>query len=422
MSVLSAFTDQKKIRPVYQFKRGNTFSSFKTNGIDNTFRSTFQQQSSSSFSSPELNILPSSNLQQSISSSSSSSTSAVEDHTNYPPNTTPNWSTNTETVPDVDDAIFDFPDSLDEFSEVKVMVASTRIIPEAPKLTRKRSKSKKGAIKSALPTNNKKKDITAITATTNSKVKPPANHTKKKPISNNFTPKPITPAPSSSFASTNKSNKDLSVHYHNDISNEEQFDIFAFDPRPTSHLSFNTKNYNHIPSNRPTFTTNIINSYNPIPPYQINRIHNHPITISSLLNDTIEIEKPLFPQQQQPVEKKRKRNLVAHLKTARGEKENKPINQEFDCLSDEDDSTLEQQLNQQQRSSLLPLKSIIKDRSLSPELTYQETMQIQLDSLMKTEFGEYSNTQEQQQIVERKKRPQYQPLNKMNVRVTFQKK
>ncbi|KAI8644653.1 hypothetical protein BD408DRAFT_413049 [Parasitella parasitica] len=365
MSVLSAFTEQKKTRPVYQFKRGNTFSSPKQNGIPSC-QHRQQHQPTSSL----VDILQSRISSSSSSSSSSSLNTAVEENkANSPPKST----TSNRASPDVDDTIFDFPDSLDEFAEIKVMVASTRAIPEAPKLTRKRSKPKKTNAKAVIQTSSKKKV--------------PVNNIKKRPLLN----APIMPAPSIN------SNQ------------QEAFDIFAFDPRPTSHLTFI---HNNIPTTRPRSLTNSTIPINPVPCCRNNPTTYHPIPIASLLNETSFVETPPTA----PVEKKRKRNLVAHLKTASGEKESRPLKQQFDCLSDEDDLVLEQQ----QKSPLMPLKDIIKDRSLSPELTYEETMQMQLDSLMKTEFGESSKPQQSQ--TQKEKRPEYKPLNKLNVRVTFQKK
>ncbi|CEP12880.1 hypothetical protein [Parasitella parasitica] len=364
MSVLSAFTEQKKIRPVYQFKRGNTFSSSKPNGIPS-----YQQRQQEPPSSNLVSL-----LQSSISSSSSSCSTTIEDKKADSP---PKSIASNKATLNADDAIFDFPDSFDEFEEIKVMVASTRAMPEAPKLARKRSKPKKNSTKTAIQTS--------------SKGKAPVNNNKKRPLSSKPTTRHIAPAPS----------------IHKD--QQEAFDIFAFDPLPTSHL---TSIDNNIPPTRPHYSTNLTNSINPVPFYHKNHTTYHSIPIASLLNEASPVETP----SPVPVEKKRKRNLVAHLKTASGEKENRPIKQEFDCLSDEDDLALEQQ----QKSPLMPLKDLIKDRSLSPELSYEETMQIQLNSLMKSEFGESSNLQQPQ--TETKKRPQYKPLNKLNVRVTFQKK
>lgn len=378
MNVLSAFTDQRKIRPVYQFKRGTTFASPKVPGVE-AFKPMFQSS-----------ILPKAGTLQQSASSSSSVSSTAEEHVHA---TMPDSSNSSTSVPDQDkdDAIFDFPASLDEFVEIKVMVASNRTIPEAPKLTRKRSKPKK-------------KSSVAPTATT-SKPKPTVNHTKKRPIPTAQRKEPV--------AST--------THIAPQYDDQGEFDIFAFDPQPTSHLTSRRKPKPQtiMTTSPPTrFTNCTANTYIPMPAYQTNSARQHleqSISIASLLNEP----SPLPQQRQppQPAEKKRKRNLVAHLKTASGEKENKHIHQEFDCLSDEDDLALEQQ----QKSPVMPLNAIIKDRSLSPEPTYEETMQMQLDLLMQTEFGE-SPSQQLQPASERKPRPQYQPSNKLNVRVTFQKK
>ncbi|GAN01183.1 hypothetical protein MAM1_0005d00615 [Mucor ambiguus] len=399
MNVLSAFTDQKKIKPVYQFKRGKTFASLKHPGVD-AFKPTFQSNS----------MLPkaASMLPQPVSSSSSTSSTAEE-------HVTADSSSSIASVPDdleEDDAIFDFPSALDEFVEIKVMVAANRrTIPEAPKLTRKRSKPKKNAS----PVNQTKKKAQA-TATATSKPRLPMNqHIKKRPISTGprvLQPKePVTP--------TTITNSNVLP-----CDDQGEFDIFAFDPQPTSHLT-NKRKPKPTMTTPPRFESShyTANTYiPPMPAYHTTPMHLHhldyyqplhqSISIASLLNEP----SPLQPHQPHPVEKKRKRNLVAHLKTASGEKENKHL-QEFDCLSDEDDLALEQQ---QKSPPLLPLKTLIKDPSLSPELTYEETMQMQLDSLMQTEFGESPHSQQPQPST--KKRPQYQPSNKLNVRVTFQKK
>ncbi|KAF1803835.1 hypothetical protein FB192DRAFT_1370105 [Mucor lusitanicus] len=389
MNVLSAFTDQKKIRPVYQFKRGNTFTSLRHPGVNAFKPAAFQS----------TNMLPKTDsmLLQTVSPSSSTSSTA-EGHA------TPDSSNSTPSVPDnedEDDAIFDFPSALDEFVEIKVMVASnSRTVPEAPKLARKRSKPKQNATPPVSPA--KKKPPTTA-GTTPSKPKSPINpHTKKRPVSTG--PTAVLPC-----------------------ADQDEFDIFAFDPQPTSHLTHKRK---PGPKSKPTMITSTspssssssrfnpthytANTYiPPMPAYHTNPVHLpllHPsISIASLLNEP----SPLQPHQAQPVEKKRKRNLVARLKTASGEKENKHL-QEFDCLSDEDDLALEQQKS----PPLLPLKTVIKDPSLSPEISYEETMQMQLDSLMKTEFGE----SQQPPAASTNTRPQYQPSNKLNVRVTFQKK
>ncbi|CAO3646443.1 unnamed protein product [Mucor fragilis] len=380
----------KKIRPVYQFKRGKTFASLKHPDVADAFKPAVQSS----------HILPATGSILLQSASSSTSTSSA---------TTPESINDTASVPD-DDAIFDFPSALDDFVEIKVMVASNRrTVPHVPKLTRKRSKPKKNA---ALvnPAKHKTQEAAAAAATTaaittSSKPKSPVNHHGKR--SPNMLLQPKESVASSSHALP--------------CDDLGEFDIFAFDPQPTSHLTHKRKPKptTATPTRFEPATHYTANTYiPPMPAYHHNHNHHHPISIASLLNEP----SPLQPHSPRPVEKKRKRNLVAHLKTASGEKENKHLlHQEFDCLSDEDDLALEQQ--QQQKSPTLPLKTLIKDPSLSPELTYHETMQMQLDSLMQTEFGQLPQPQPQpQQVAPTTRRPLYQPSNKLNVRVTFQKK
>jgi hypothetical protein len=122
------------------------------------------------------------------------------------------------------------------------------------------------------------------------------------------------------------------------------------------------------------------------------------------------LQQPLLqqPLQQQSSIKTKKKNLVAHLKTANGEKENIPMVREFD-FSDEEDIVPQ-----------LPLKqpTVQVDRSASPELSYEERMEKELESIMKSEFGE-SKEQETTKI---NHRPRYQPLNEIKVKVTYTKR
>lgn len=99
------------------------------------------------------------------------------------------------------------------------------------------------------------------------------------------------------------------------------------------------------------------------------------------------------------LKKKRKRNVVAHLKTARGET-TQPVY--FDFLSDDEDEPT---------SDLLPLREI-KERSRSPELTYAERMELQLEAM----------TQEVVIPTSESKRVEYKPQNQMKVKFTFSKK
>lgn len=497
--MFGAFGDVKRRQPVFTFKRGAVFSAFG----DHSNRPTqqLQQKQPVGFQASQLYISP----------SSSNSTADSEDPfefpiiTDMPPeNITTNKSvkpgskkekdkTNKEkSNKEDDDSIFDFPNSLEEFSEVKLMVASTRTVPEMPKLTRKRSKPKMKA-KSAPSTPKtsataKKKD-TPIVAKSESTI----NTMKKRVVC--LDRKPTRSSPNEPHDTSNTPSRSQTLGRNRAMlpnlncvpvaNTENAFDIFAFDPSPPSQLPYNNttqfthhvsthianNSYNpHIntPSSHPVYTTGY--SHNGIHPSNFTRFNHsspinnssvlrtrnmdlrsttsnwhHPVSIDGLLNDSTPVEsqsnfshtssaQTLMQHQQQqkssssvdqmkPVEKKRKRNLVAHLKSANGEKESTPVhNRGFDFFSDEDDLT-----EQQEQNDLLPLCEFItksnKERSLSPELTYAERMELELDTMMHSEFGiNDQQTPDKPKKDEAQHRRHYQPLNKMNVRVTFQKK
>ncbi|KAI7868653.1 uncharacterized protein EV154DRAFT_531207 [Mucor mucedo] len=103
-------------------------------------------------------------------------------------------------------------------------------------------------------------------------------------------------------------------------------------------------------------------------------------------------------------EKKRKRNVVAHLKTARGETTQPSKSFDF-LLSDGEEEDLVG------TSHLLPLREI-KERSRSPELTYAERMELELEAMTQV-------TNEPMIPVCESKRVAYTPQNKLNVKITF---
>ena len=158
----------------------------------------------------------------------------------------------------------------------------------------------------------------------------------------------------------------------------EHYDIFAFDPFPSRKKFINNNNN----------TT-----------YSIG--HNF---ISTFNNDKQQLQQ--LQQPQYPIEK-RKRNLVGHLKGASGEKEN-VLRKEFDFSDDEEEP------------HNLPIKlsteQMTRERSKSPELSYEDRMEKELEYIMQSEFGE---SKEQ---VRANERPKYQPLNEIKVRVTYTKR
>jgi hypothetical protein len=500
--MFGAFGDVKRRQPVFTFKRGAVFSAFSDHN-KRTIEQPQQLQQKQPVTIQAASTVPLTKNQLHISPSSSNSTTDSDDPFEFPIAIPPVMSSSKnvkarskkqeKTDKEGDDSIFDFPDSLAEFSEVKLMVASTRTVPEMPKLTRTRSKSKTksksapSTPKATTTTTSKKKDTpiasksestantnkkrvasldkkssVGILAATTSKTHA-ANTNKRPPVTLNTANRSLAPARNCSLAPN--SNYLSSVN----TLNSQPFDIFAFDPSPPSHLSYNKNTTTFIHNTTTTTTTVANNSYNPYissfssnPVYSTDYYNNdivssnlmpfdnstvalpttsnwhHPVSIASLLNDTTQAEsvsnffnagstQTWTHQQQsssptvaqtQPVEKKRKRNLVAHLKSATGETENKPLsNRAFDFLSDE-----EELLEQQSQNDLLPLREIIsnKERSLSPELTYAQRMELELDTMMQSEFGtkKHDNTS----VTDETQRRRYQPLNKVNVRVTFQKK
>lgn len=299
---------------------------------------------------------------------------------------------------EAEDDIFDFPPDMEQESmELKLMVASTRTIPEnIKKTTTKKSKS-----------TSKKKTLKSSPSTSSSTSSSSPEKKKKTPPTRNVVPL--------QQDKINTNNMILPTQ-------QQQQDEFAFDYNPEikiRHSSTTNDNNKAILS----FTTN--RPYNPN--YQapqsiisIANILNDPIAMANV-NDFLNsnsISTPTPPPNNTQQEKKRKRNLVARLKSANGEKENKKEEREtFDFfLSDDDDEQQEEQIN-----NLLPIREIIqKERSASPELSYSERMELELASLMKSEIGD---KKEEKQVTEQQsERRKYQPQNKFNVKFTFQKK
>lgn len=205
---------------------------------------------------------------------------------------------------------------------------------------------------------------------------------------------------------------------------ESVFDIFDFDYNPTittKHTSTINDSYGIGPSMNTTtpqqnftFTSNLPPAPVPPPPptttYPFSYQNNTTSHLPSLVSSTSLLNKP-----QPQLEKKRKRNLVSHLKTARGETATKNTQTtKFDFLSDDDDDDAEEEKEQE----LIPIRSsipILKERSPSPpELTYSERMELELES-MTTDPPTIINEP-------KSKRAPYQPQNKMNVKFTFEKK
>lgn len=338
-----------------------------------------------------------------------------------------------------DDGVFDFPDTL-ESKEIKLLVPVDKKSQKKHKTKKKTPPSLKSSSSSDTVT---KKSTKATKKKTMTKVNNTTQHTRR--------PLPPAPAPVPLAAEDEE----------NSI-----FDIFDFDFNPTVHIRHTptTLPQRTLPP-QPTLlpqpilfpqttllphsTTNLQpTSYSNIPPpiypYQnpmasIDSVLLHdPVTLQQV-NDFLSTTPPPPPRQPplqplrqqqplanisntQPIEqpKKRKRNLVAHLKSASGE--TAPAAKAFDFLSDEEESL--PQFNNE-TSDVVPFREFIqKERSMSPELSYNERMELELEAMMSSEFGSSSDKKEvkEQEEQQSRPRPRYQPQNKLNVKFTFERK
>ncbi|CEG80351.1 hypothetical protein RMATCC62417_14705 [Rhizopus microsporus] len=357
-------------------------------------------------------------------------------------------------VEEKENDIFDFPE---EEAEIELMVASTRHTPSSPKpttLCKPRKKPKQ---------QNKKTTKTKVVGKNLVPLKPtvhPISHPITHPVSYPVTDPAIGPIsyPVSypAIGPTTVSGQQQSYNHSSSI---DSYDVFAFDPAPyqprnkyslpqqqqqqqvlpsnTLYSSIITTNILNAPSHIPIFNTHF-NHMQPLSylqslqqqplqqqplqqqPLQQQPLQQQPLQQQPLQQQPIQQQQPLQqqPLQQQPIQqqqplqqssiKTKKKNLVAHLKTANGEKENIPIVREYD-FSDEEDIVPQLPLKQ-------PTAQV--NRSASPELSYEERMEKELESIMKSEFGE----SKEQETTEINHRPRYQPLNEIKVKVTYTKR
>ncbi|KAI8991347.1 hypothetical protein BDF20DRAFT_37101 [Mycotypha africana] len=463
-----------------------------------------------------------------------------------------------------EDDVFDFASAIDEYGskELKLMVASNRPVPKKPPITRKRSKAKKtNSPCTSCATNNMTKKNAGESKATDAVIDKPHDtfNTVHKQKATNIT-KPLEPElvehsqklPSTSpEASTTKdsawdSSSSVSppiceTLHSNNRTQEEPYDIFAFDPNPSTRLYDNNRGYftNATASNMSvayndsnvSYQLSTHNNHDNPSVYSFTNMYSQPMdngtychrAINNFYHDQLPFSTASQPQQSLPTAtfsnnfdqlpsiinpfdllnvlnpaptpqhsnanvyypsathiiqtaptfsaaftatpstivhvpmtdmttstvappkpsttlsssssstassrlgepKKRKRNLVSHLKSATGEKSNKSASKkDIDYIfSDEEDSLIEHLKEEQIDNPPLPLREIInKERSLSPELTHGERMELQLKAIMRSEFGESDKSDsvtEDKEVI--KRRPRYEPLNKVNVRVTFQK-
>ncbi|KAI9246194.1 hypothetical protein BY458DRAFT_528119 [Sporodiniella umbellata] len=251
------------------------------------------------------------------------------------------------------DPIFDFPEKQTE--EINLMIASTRSLPK--------SKKPKQAIKKAVK-----------------KVKSKATR----------------PAPAGeSWDPFSLESIDYSAHVYPTKSMEDSFPTRTHQPSlpypPPPSLSFN-ESHSSSPCSilpAPSFSTPTNLLIDPFAFLGTTELLTQPSPCPSTV--------PLVP-------KRKKRNLVAQLKSASGEKE-KTAWPEF-TFSDEEDCPV-----------FSPAFAVPKARSVSPECSYEERMEKELESIMQSEFGQPSSPQSIPP-----ERPSYRPLNEIKVKVTYTKR
>ena len=103
------------------------------------------------------------------------------------------------------------------------------------------------------------------------------------------------------------------------------------------------------------------------------------------------------------------------------------FDEESDPEKDDDEDSMlgsdDEEESEADITTILPIREIInhaREKSPSPELSYEQKMERELEAMMQSEFGMKSSPTANES--EAASRPRYQPLNKVNVRVTFQKK
>ena len=330
-------------------------------------------------------------VEPTTSCSSSSSVSTNTDRSDLSNDT----SSAKDTTHDVseDDDVFEFPQN--EEKEIKLLVAATRPVPECTKKTTKKKK--------------KSKTISSENQRKTPKKKDPVVMKPQRVLSQHQTPLPQVNCRQQFLSQPAPQPQHYPLQITSPPEEEEEdeegiFDIFDFDFNPQVHVRHtsesNSKNNTTFYSTEPS---------HPIKPIQPNILQHptiYPPTIDSVIHSmhTQPLTAPI-------VEKKRKRNLVAHLKSASGE--SKPTTKGFNFLSDEDEEEEEETT-----SDIVPFREFInKERSKSPELTYNERMELELEGLMRSEFK-----QKEMPAPESSARSRYQPQNKMNVKITFERK
>lgn len=290
----------------------------------------------------------------------SSSSSSSIDPFDFPLVLKPTPASSSPQEEEEDTNVFDFPENAQEALEVKLMVASMRSIPHGDK------KKKRSPISTPIPK------------------KPPTKPTLKKRAP---TPKKVLHNMDQQKACYSPQLKQQLMQQQRDqlllkqkrerILLEQQIERAILEQEQqekakdglTKEVSFDIFDFDYNPIMRPS---------RDLPSSTASR--NSPSSTAML-------------------EKKRKRNVVAHLKTARGETTQTGC---FDFLSD----------NEEETNDILPLRQI-QERSRSPELSYAERMELELEAM--TKMPEVIPKSES-------KRATYTPQNKLNVKITFANK
>ncbi|KAG2206775.1 hypothetical protein INT47_003717 [Mucor saturninus] len=300
--------------------------------------------------------------------SSSSSSSSSIDPFDFPPviKRTPLPTTKLEEEEEEEeDNVFDYPDIAQEALEVKLMVASMRSIPHNDK--KKKKVSPVSTPKSLSTTTNMKKPVTKVAAL-NKRAPPPAPPLKT--VHNMDRQEACySPQLKQQLIEQQQQRDQLLLKQKKErILLEQQIERAlqqqAKEQERQQEASFDIFDFDYNPTIRPS------------------RVKTGKAT--------------LLP------EKKRKRNVVAHLKTARGE--TTQPSKSFDFLSDGEEEEVVV-------SHLLPLRET-KERSRSPELTYAERMELELEAMTQV-------TNEPMIPACESKRVAYTPQNKLNVKITF---
>lgn len=121
--------------------------------------------------------------------------------------------------------------------------------------------------------------------------------------------------------------------------------------------------------------------------------------------------------------RKRKLNLVSRLKGAQGQ-ESQPTFRGYSSMDEEEEDIEEDQelLNSKFVQRLTNRHPDLEEvEPPQPECSYEERMERELESLIRTEFGHENEEEQEKTTTKEPQRPRYVPENPMNVRVTYKR-